>query len=108
MTIKELFVTFLKLPDCQSYLAVRAALVTSDYYEPYSEDLVDIKKLLVTNAKAPRLARDDCLVIERISRELFIRAMALDADPSGRVSSMAVKVWPLLNRLHELGNLLSH
>lgn len=42
----EQFLRFLKAPDSESYLAVRAALVSSEHYDPYSDEMETIDEML--------------------------------------------------------------
>lgn len=44
--MKQLFATFLESPDRESYLAVRAALVASQHYDPYSREMRKVNELL--------------------------------------------------------------
>jgi len=44
--MKELFFKFVESPDRESYLAVRNALVSSEHYDPYSNELDKIDELL--------------------------------------------------------------
>jgi hypothetical protein len=46
VTMKELFAKFLQSPDRESYLAVRAALVASEHYDPYSREFNTIEELI--------------------------------------------------------------
>lgn len=42
----ELFARFLESPDRESYIAVRTALVSSDYYDAYSNEMDGLDQLL--------------------------------------------------------------
>lgn len=44
--MKELFLHFLESPDRDSYLAVRNALISSEHYDPYSDEMDKINELL--------------------------------------------------------------
>ncbi len=44
--MKELFFDFLESPNRETYLAVRDALVSSEFYQPYSDEMSDIGDLL--------------------------------------------------------------
>lgn len=54
--MKNLFVDFLKSRTCESFLAVRSALVVSEHYSPYSNEMDDIPEMIdagrLTEARA--------------------------------------------------------
>lgn len=55
--MKEKFLEFLKSPCPETYLAVRVALISSDQYDPYSSELVEVEDLLTAgkNEEAGRM-----------------------------------------------------
>jgi hypothetical protein len=44
--MKKLFIAFVESQNLESYLAVRAALVSSEHYDPYSNDINTVDELL--------------------------------------------------------------
>ncbi len=44
--LEERFVRFLKSPDRETYLTVHAALVSSEGYQPYSDELIKVHELV--------------------------------------------------------------
>ena len=44
--MKELFIRFVQSPNRESFLAVRTAVISSNFYDPYSKDFEEIDELV--------------------------------------------------------------